>query len=119
MGLGIFICIGVWIFYGLCKAVQDGKDNQLTKDGKQWSQSRGDSTYHDYKNNCTRSTKTGEKCIKLYGLDVDGKQYSYVATKPAFGPQKIYDIKYTDPRNGTKVKVDPETMARWKRNGQI
>ena len=117
--IGVFICIGVWIVYGVFKAITGYHNSELTQEYKRHAKNRGESTYYDYNANCTRSVRTGEKCTQLYGIDTEGHQYSYIATKPKYGPQKIHDLKYTNPKYGKRVKVDPETYARWKRNGSI
>lgn len=118
--VSLFGCFLVWIIYFVWYLNGKTRDSRNTSWWKNSSEDRDDLIYYDYHAQCTRYTKTGEKCVKLTGRDVNGDIYEYIATKPTIGVQRIKGIRYVNiNRRNEEVKIPEEVLSKWRKNGNI
>lgn len=110
-----------WILFFISSSINKKKDNEMTKvSRKEAKENTIRLTYFDYSSNCTRSVSTGEKCVQLWGKDVNGDTFTYLFTKPRFGKGRVIDLQYYDVnRRGEQVKVKREQMRDWINMGAI
>lgn len=117
----IIFAIFFWGLFFIASSINKKKDDNLTKASRNGAKENNlRLTYFDYSSNCTRSITTGEKCVQLWGKDVNGDTFTYVFTKPRFGKGRVIDLQYYDVnRKGEQVKVKREQMRDWINMGAI
>lgn len=115
---GLLATIFAWGAYGVANGMQHTKEKQRTRDWREYSEENNLLTYYDYRHNCDRYTKTGEKCKVCCDWDEDGETYRYVMTD-YLGQKFLKGFEYlpNSRKRGEKVKISRDSMKKWAKKG--
>ena len=100
--MAIIIILGVcvlWLHIFCRAAAQNGQNNKLTANDREFARKNGNLTYFDYSSGFYRSTLTNQKAHQFTSYDINGYPYHYVATDN----NKIIERKYCDPQKANQI----------------